>query len=430
VKFPSKYLVAVAVALCTVVFIGGRQWEERSAYASASRRREARPPEMPIEPASVHVQPLDIVTLPFPELFETLRSAPVELRDEWGRELMRMPEGPRRAAALRGFYKLLVQLDPVRTVRSVRDLKDKDVQSIAVEAIAKAAPESALSELAKVMVTLPPDVLESGDENYLDQVIQDWVVSDPLAVGKFLVEHRSERLDNFRSDVVGHWAALDPEQALNWMNQQQWDHDKPMFQFVFGWYEKDRKAAVQYAVTHLKEFGNYSEAIGQLFPNLYSDAPDEAQAFLDAIPPENWFYAFHSLSDVTDLPVSDDPAEQQHSSQAVAHWVVKLPDKYWKKNLHEIFESWNTQNLSAVSWIVGLPESVRGEAADEYSLPIGDPIIPLIQSIYALPDASLRDRLLLAAKRNFHSPREEIQKELDEAHLSPEEQQKVEQFLE
>jgi len=54
-----------------------------------------------------------------------LRAAPGDAREKWARDLAAMPDGPRRRAAISGFYKLLVQFDPEAAAKAIDAIKDE-----------------------------------------------------------------------------------------------------------------------------------------------------------------------------------------------------------------------------------------------------------------------------------------------------------------
>jgi hypothetical protein len=200
-------LVILAVAS---LFVGRRVEEDALARKRATSGLQAKLPApsiTPFEPAYRELAVAEILGLPFAEFYEALRSAPGEAREKWAAELEKMPAGPRRTAALAAFYKLLVQFDPIAAAKAACEIKDKNVQELALESVAGAAPGFALRDIAELFLKLPPD--PSGYRKYLENVVSEWVVIDPPAVAKFFDEH-PETESVGRDDLIRNWAALDP----------------------------------------------------------------------------------------------------------------------------------------------------------------------------------------------------------------------------
>jgi len=69
-----------------------------------------------------------------------LRAAPGDARKKWARDLAAMPDGPRRRAAISGFYKLLVQFDPEAAAKAIDAIKDEKSLRLALGAAVDAVP--------------------------------------------------------------------------------------------------------------------------------------------------------------------------------------------------------------------------------------------------------------------------------------------------
>src|SRR2546423_13627676 len=117
---------AMMLVIALGAFFTGRPVEENSLAARVhSAVAVPAPPTQPEPPSYRQIAVSEILALPFAEFYEALRSAPADARKKWTAELEKMPEGPRRTAAVSGFYKLLVQFDPVATAKAIIEIKDK-----------------------------------------------------------------------------------------------------------------------------------------------------------------------------------------------------------------------------------------------------------------------------------------------------------------
>src|SRR5206468_12344995 len=131
------------------------------------------------------------------ELYDMLRSAPAEMREQWVRQLDAMPSGSQRTAALKSFYKTFVQIDPVSATASIDSLHDVDTKMIAAEATVGAAPASGLQHVAEMLIKLPREFVSTHSWDYLDDIFQEWSSIDPEAVARFLDQHPNNDLENY-----------------------------------------------------------------------------------------------------------------------------------------------------------------------------------------------------------------------------------------
>src|SRR5438046_1633145 len=76
----------------------------------------------------------NIATVPFSELYDVLKAVSREQLLDWAHDLEQMPEGPRRTAAIRTFYKSLVQIDPAIALTAVAQIKETGVEQQAASA--------------------------------------------------------------------------------------------------------------------------------------------------------------------------------------------------------------------------------------------------------------------------------------------------------
>ena len=147
--------------------------------------------------------------------YDALRSATVERRAAWLSDLEALPNGPRKNAAFSSFFKTLVQLDAREAISLVDRLQGKHVRQVASDAMFKAAPASAMPEMAAFL--LRNNLKTNGIEGHLGEAIEEWSRVDPVAVSLFLDQHAgSQDLRWCFDSLLFQWARLDPESAKTW----------------------------------------------------------------------------------------------------------------------------------------------------------------------------------------------------------------------
>jgi hypothetical protein len=179
-------LGASVITLSVVAFIAGQNVERAHL---ANRISSPKPIETP-HPAST-AAPRDyrelaieeMLAQPFSEFYEALRAAPAAARDTWAAQIASMPPGPRRTAAFRAFYKLLVQFDPPAAAEKVAAITDLHLQQFALHLLVDAAPESAVPLIAELVVRL--NVPEEYPRDSFSEICREWSVLDPPALGAF-----------------------------------------------------------------------------------------------------------------------------------------------------------------------------------------------------------------------------------------------------
>jgi hypothetical protein len=404
----SQWLVLTALlSVALIAFFTGRNVEERAMAAKARANASVLAPSpatsTPAPPSHRQLEVTEIVALPFAQFYEALRDAPGEAREKWAGELAAMPEGPRRRAAVSGFYKLLVQFDPAGAVKAVGAIDDVKLQTLALGAAVDAASGFALPLMAQLCFNLQDRI--TGKRDHLSDVVLEWAVIDAPAVARFIDNHAFEDLSRggrylTTDQVISVWAALDPKAAKEWVDRREnWDSSEVREFFIQGWYENDRAAAVSYTLAHVEE-DEMSSAIGAIVRNLYSDSKEEATKFIESLPenkrPDAFKEAFRRLI----LLDEEDTGDAAFTPRAIASWMVEFPPAYWKGALGGLFISDAKGAANMLSWIQQLPPGVRAAAADEYSAPFAKSPLEKMMPVLQVPDPVLRDQLLRGIVKN------------------------------
>jgi hypothetical protein len=421
-------LVAISLAVLAIgSFLGGRELESQAVAAkSRASRRNANVTTASATPAPANYRQLpiaEILSLPFPEFYESLRAAPREARAKWIAELEKMPINPKRSSAWAGFYKLLVQFDPVAAANAVARIPDREPQGFILEAVVDAAPTFAMRDMAKLLLQLTTP--ESRERRLFENVINEWSTVDPAAAAQFLEEHPESGNFSMQHFVIN-WAAVDPGAAKAWLEHHpQGDYD---FRYLIqGWYLNDRTAAVAYTLAHPQE-ASTAGALEDLLSGLYVDSEEEAKKFLERLPNDELRRrAFRDFGFLNALP-ADEPSQRQTPPRALADWMTQFPPGYWQGALTSVLRQWSFESSpqDIVDWITLQPAQVRDAVAAEFVYDNYMKIDDAVRPIFGIADPSLRDRLLWAMFQHMeYAPTEDLARAVEQSSLGSSEKQQV-----
>jgi hypothetical protein len=430
----SRILIATGLLLIAASsFLVGRRTEEKALAAKA--RLNSQPPTsraaaIKLEPPSYHqLAAADILALPFPEFYEALRAAPAEAREKWAVELERMPPGPQRRSAVRGFYKLLVQFDPKTASTIVSEIKDKDLQDLAISSLRAAAPGFAMRDMAELILGLSmkdPDL-----SHYFEDVIAEWVPIDPAAVARFYDEHPDRcHLEDYQ-EVITNWAAIDPNAAREWMEKGPIEIEAVYGAFVSGWYLNDHTATVSYVLAHASE-PVVSKGVPTFLRSIYLDSKDEAKKFIEGLPDERARHdaIYGAFEEMPRFSPDEETADAEGAPPAVAEWITQFPPDYWKGALRKTFEYWPEGPPEQVfAWIQGQAPEIRASLANEYTKLFNQSTTEAITAILQFADPNLRDQLITAMFRNTKQALDEDKESIAASSLSPEQKNRLLQII-
>ena len=396
-------------------------------FASAISPVSVTPPDyrrLPIE---------GIFLLPLTEFYEALRAAPAAARDEWWRQIQGMPRGPQRTAALKGFFKLLTQLDSDAAMNLISSLKDRELQTSALDAVVQAAPISVFPKLAEQVLKLPKNVWRPDMQDFLAQILGEWSEIDPAAVADLMTTHPSINFGAYEMDLLQEWSAIDPEATLRWLNQQEPSHWPGGIAMVLpGWYQKDRDAALHYIVTH-RDDKFVQTRLREVLQQSYENSPEEAEAFVEALPDDqSKRMALAGGADIVGPGYQNDAADDpKYSAQAVANWMLQHPPRLWRGQLAEVLHDWSPEDQQGlVAWVENQPLQVRNEVAAEYPAPYPPKVQEALTPVLALSDPDLRERLIRAMVMNARVfSIEEILEKIRDSSLPTDQKQYVLQIM-
>jgi hypothetical protein len=239
-----------------------------------------------------------------------------------------MSEGPRRTAALKTYYKSLVQIDPAIALAAVAQIKEKWIQEQAAAALLTTAPESSWGDLAEFFETVP------FPRDSWESPIRNWSRVDPVAVSHFIENHpkklaKDEQDDDRVITLLGEWAEIDPSAAKDWLDADPVRQtEEALTTWVMGFAEHDRPAAANFLIAHATE-ENFTEAIRRFSYGLFLDARDQMMSFVFQLPTEQAHRAVQNVADKTAAFFIHDPGDYQRPPAEVAPWLVTLPTEFW-----------------------------------------------------------------------------------------------------
>lgn len=400
---PLLVVVAALAVLTLLLFVVPRAtWRLWTSGAEPSVRTGAQ------DRTSVEFQPSptaedfdrvvirNIGTVPFEELFDLLRSAPPATRTQWIKQLDELPESPRRTAILSSFYKTFVQLDPHAAAKSIAGLQKKHSQFIALSAMVGAVPQSAMGEMAAMLVKLPYDVFPRRSPDYLGNVIYDWGAVDPSAAARFL-EENPEASEKHAESLLTNWARLEPEEARAWLERQpeSVQTESAFDGLIMGWFKRDETNASAFAVAHGGD-EEFKRAINDIAFVLMLRSPEEARTFLLRLPNEARSNAIREIGMFTTAEEFDASRSSARPAEEIARWIITLPKESWRKGMGTVLDHWESQNAAGFfAWLNQLPMKTRDEMVTTYCFSgiskEPDRAIPLL---LAMTDPTRRDLAL------------------------------------
>jgi hypothetical protein len=403
VKIKGRNLLIIAAGLATVALLAlvgsGRFWTsgpEPAAHIVSETRPSLETQPSPTADDFDRVIIRNIGTVPFEELFDLLRSAPPATRTQWIKQLDELPESPRRTAILSSFYKTFVQLDPQAAAKSIAGLQKKHSQFIALSAMVGAVPQSAIGEMARMLVKLPYDVFPRRSPDYLGNVIYDWSAVDPGAAARFL-EENPEASENHAGSLLSNWARLEPEEARAWLERQpeSVQTETAFDGLIMAWFQRDETKASAFAVAHGGE-EKFKQAINDIAFVLMLRSPDEARTFLLRLPNEARSIAIQAIGMFTTAEKFDASIGSMRPAEDIARWIITLPKESWRKGLGTVLDHWESQNAAGFSaWLQQLPPETRDEIVTTYCFSgVSKELDRALPLLLAMTDPTRRDQTL------------------------------------
>lgn len=438
----NMILGALFALVLVAAFQAGRKYESVPPHSASSRAPEevARMPDTDVPHADTVDVPV-FANATFEQMYHTIRRATPEKRFDYATRIAAMPDAPARSAALRSFYKMFIQLDPVGAVDSIDRLHDKRLAMAAIDVCIPAAPPVALPGLARLIASMPEDVIEEYDysDDLLRFVIIKWSGVDPVAASQFLADYRGFYRGHYAECLVRNWAALDPESAREWMEQgwQEAEHDTEdrgapadfETAWVRGLFENDRRAALDFIA---RNQGFVSDrAVETVAYTMFLESADSARAFADELTMmQAKAFALDGVASAADRWKYNDGADAKRSPEFVANWLLQFPPEARTRAIERVLQTWSWMEAQQpLAWISGLPADIRYAVAAAYPSPVAKDVEEQIRLIAALPDPRLRDTIFQRVMPQLKYERTKALAALERVALPPEQKSRVAKLI-
>lgn len=365
----------------------------------------------------------DIARIPFADLYETLRIAPSQLRIEWIREIEQMPESPRKTSALCGFFRALVQTDPRMAADLVIQLPRH--RGPAMDAMISAAPPSAMSDLAEMLLKVPTVARDYQLTDHLAIVIDEWTQIDPEAVVRFFDAHKEIQILQYGDSFVKTWAGVDAAATWKWLES----HSEEIQPFAVeswltGWFSADPQAAVNFAFAHTDD-DKFGEAIKSLAPELFQQNQTSAKEFVEKLPTTELREG--ALSQIAGFGSSPD---YDYSPAIVAEFLVQFSPAEWPQEFSDVLSRWQMVGPSELlDWIAHLPPVIQTKVIDKFPAPHSNEAEKDLTPVLQLADSNLRMKLLRQLVRGMNSETQSAREAIEKLKLPPEQKAELAAFI-
>jgi hypothetical protein len=407
-------LGATVIALSAVAFISG-QYVERAHLADSMA--SAKPFETP-HPARTIAPPdyrqlaiEEMLAQPFPEFYEALRAAPAAARDTWAAQIASMPPGPRRTAAFRAFYKLLVQFDPAAAAEKVAAITDPHLQRFALHVLVDAAPEFGVPLIAELVVRL--NLPEEYPRDSFSEICREWSVLDPPALARFFEDHPKRENKYLYEVLIGDWAALDPEAAIEWLSRHEigrpsgYTESPPRevrvaTSLIEGWFLHDPAGATEYVISHADN-PDFQNAVADLAAQFSAtNRRQDLKAYFERLPNDAVRrLMFEGLRDTGRYDSEDEMRARHTDPRSMAEWITQYPARYWQGTLGSRLEFWAERDLDdLLGWLTQQPVPIRDAVAKDFQIPHEAFFGDFANRIFSITDSALRDQLLRTVVSN------------------------------
>ncbi len=205
------------------------------------------------------------------------------------------------------------------------------------------------------------------DEDSLTEFVLLWSRFDPVSTSRFVEEHPSKMDSNAIALLLENWAAIDPLAAQTWLDGLDPKKRKPdvVEGFVSGWFESDRSAALAYLAAHADE-KVYRRGIRSAARTLFAKSPSDAGSFVTQL--QNPAARAAAVDEITAYATDRVlGGNLTFPAEAVARWMITLPEDTWKNHLGAVLSSWSSADPAAAeAWLNQMPLPARDQMAAEF----------------------------------------------------------------
>jgi hypothetical protein len=435
-------LGASVITLSVVAFIVGQNVERaRLDHAVSPQPIETPHPASTIAPPDYRQLAIEeMLAQPFSEFYEALRAAPAAARDTWAAQIASMPPGPRRTAAFRAFYKLLVQFDPAAAAEKVAAITDPRLQRFALHLLVDAAPESAVPLVAELVVRL--NVPEEYPRNSFSEICREWSVLDPPALARFFETHPEHESNYLYEVLIYDWAALDPEAAVDWLSRHEIGRPSDYTEspprevrvassLIEGWFLHDPAGATEYVVSHADN-PDFQNAVADLAARFYAmNRRQDVKAYFERLPTDAARrLMFEGLRDTGRFDSEDEMRTRHTDPRSMTEWITQYPAQYWQGTLGLRLEYWAQRDLDdLLGWLTQQPVPIRDAVAEDFQVPHEASFEDFANRIFNITDSALRDQLLRTLVSNQRLGFDEARTAITGAPISDEQKNHLLQII-
>ena len=383
--------IVLGIVFCLALsgYVAGRAYERAAQPRSAATPPPAVAENRPVAPAafglSIHER---LERLEFREVFENVRRADPEQRQEWLRQIEGMPANPRKVAALCAFLRALVQVDAHAAGDAVVNLKR--YRSSAMQAVVEAAPPAAMPHLLDMLLRLPHEV-RTYQEDHLLIALDQWAHIDPEAVAKFLDEHERFRTRDSVSSFVFTWAALDRDAAWAWLQQlPESTSGDAVRDWLDGWYSSEPDAASAWAEQNSGD-ARFKDAVLSMAVNLFEQDAARTRDYVSRLPSREM------RQEALELLVADYSSRYDRAAdlRKTADLLTEFPAEEWPDDLSRFCDRWRDSDVGELfRWLLELPSPYQQKIVE--SIPTADSEHPEKDLVAALrlPPSDVRSAIL------------------------------------
>jgi hypothetical protein len=259
------------------------------------------------------------------------------------------------------FFQAWTQLEPRAALIGALGLKDVTMRKLAARVVAGAVSPASASELANYLVAHPDkDLMVECKNEFIDTLIGSWAYLDPEAASNFTDKVGSTDGGlhyNARTNIAYAWGTLDPDAALDWLNNQSreqlGDSESLYDEIIKGWCDKNVGAACAYVEQHLDNAAAQGAA-DTVAAAMFSHDIESATTWTSRLPPG-------PARNNAEASIARRWAQKDPS--AAASWVATLTPDEQANVVGTIAGSWADKNWAETStWLGTLTGAARDEA--------------------------------------------------------------------
>ena len=365
---------------------------------------------------------LNIATVPFSQLYDVLRSASREQLLIWAKALEKLPEGPKRNAAVTSYYKSLIQVNHAAALEAVLHAQNLGVRDVAIEALLKTAPESIWGEISEMLLRLPHPARGTFDED----TILNWGCVDPVAASKFIARNPVEGEDSRLTSLLPNWALVDPQAAKAWVEADaSRQGEEAISALLDGFGMSDPTGAIDYVVANAGR-QNFQKGMKSLaYSFMRYRHPESARSLIMRLSADEAEKAVEYIASESTAVFVDGDVNYQRPPEEVARWMATLPPNLWETHVGGLFDRWFREDSEgARAWIDQMPTGQRDVAlANSIETGMDGSAEELVPLAFTITDPQLRTGALRGFIKTRGYDRANLRQKIEALPVTPAQQE-------